>query len=744
MPYSLTNIKHLRHLNVSHNSLSGPIGDIFTALINLKEMDLSSDNFTGYLPSSFGSLKNLTRLFFESNGCTGSVIFLSNFSLSDLDIQDNHFSGVIPETFQSIENLRIGENKFHREENFPPWFFPLDTMPNITSPPSTESTAVESYPSHYAHKHKKKGLGPGGNASIVGGFTLLAACEAFYAVARFQQRGRRLRRLQGSHSSWQFLPVSTAKDFSSTAPEDSSEVLAISSPPMIDPKYLPPLRTRTVRKSRRSFSRKSRIPIGSLGSVYKAEFHGGQIFAVKNVNTVALALHEEEKFLDLIRNVAPLRHPNIVKLVGYCVEHRQHILVYEHVRHLSLDDALHCDSCMPLSWGLLLRVALRVARALNYLHTTCMPPVAHSNLKAANILLDEDLMPHICDTGLAVLKPLTSNKIKIKASEMDIGDTGYIAPEHIQSGIGNMKDDVNAFGVLLLELLTGRRPFDSSKPRAEQSLVNWASSQLHDNESLEQMVDAAIKRTIPSKAPSRFADIISLCIQPRKEFRPPMTEIQEALICILQEHHILRGYSAANDSEGPLDRSFCSSNSSSFASPTVPFTSSGVTQRRVHEYMKPAGAKIGVIDFGYKGKPSDIDMQSFESNHTIEGVYPDAQLYTYVLGCGGCGSSPKPTTDAIEQVQKDGVKVISMSVGSAIKLFRNMDHPKSHMVGMKMLEASKNPRLSISAMIQWTPKRPGQTVSSPIHLFHRSALDKSLWYEEEKKKYVMQFEYSTS
>lgn len=378
-------MKHLRHLNLSHNSLSGPIGDVFTGLVNLKEMDLSYNNFIGDLLSSFGSLKNLTRLFLESNGFTGSVIFLSNLPLSDLDIQDNNFSGVIPETFQPIENLWIGGNKFHREENYPPWFFPLDTMPNITSPPSTESSAVESYPSHshHAHKHKKKGLGPGGIASIVGGFTLLAACAAFFAVARIQQRGRRLRRLEGSQSSWQSLPVSTAREFSSTAPEDSSEVSAISSPPQIDPKYLPPLRTRTVRISRRSFSRKSRIPIGtkiysvaelqaatdsfsepnllgegSLGSVYKAEFPGGQIFAVKNVNTVTLALHEEEKFLDVKWNVARLRHPNIVKLVGYCLEHGQHILVYEHVRNLSLDDALHCESYMPLSWGLRLRVAL--------------------------------------------------------------------------------------------------------------------------------------------------------------------------------------------------------------------------------------------------------------------------------------------------------------------------------------------------------------------------------------------------
>ena len=106
---------------------------------------------------------------------------------------------------------RIGGNRFHRGENYPPWFFPLDTTPNITSPPSTESSAVESHPSHHEHKHKKKGFGPGGIASIVCGVTLLAACAAFFAVARIQQRGRSLRRLESSPGSWQSLPVSTAR-----------------------------------------------------------------------------------------------------------------------------------------------------------------------------------------------------------------------------------------------------------------------------------------------------------------------------------------------------------------------------------------------------------------------------------------------------------------------------------------------------------------------------------------------------
>lgn len=233
----------------------------------------------------------------------------------------------------------------------------------------------------------------------------------------------------------------------------------------------------------------------------------------------------------------------------------------------TLYEALHANAYLPLSWGLRLRIALGVARALDYLHSTCLPPVVHSNLKAANILLDEELMPRLSDCGLAVLRPLTSNSVKLKASEMAIGNTGYVAPEHIQNGFESVKGDTYAFGVLLLELLTGKRPFDGLRAREEQSLVKWASSRLHDNESLEKMVDPNIQKSLCSRTLSRFADIVSLCVQPEKEFRPPMAEIVESLSSLV--HMVGHGEtSVAENNEGdPFNRSFRSTHTRFFGSP---------------------------------------------------------------------------------------------------------------------------------------------------------------------------------
>ncbi|KZV53329.1 protein STRUBBELIG-receptor FAMILY 2, partial [Dorcoceras hygrometricum] len=598
IPYSLDLMKNLRHLNLSHNALSGPLGNVFSGLQNLRGMDLSFNNFTGDLPTSFKSLSNLTGLFLQGNHFTGSVIFLADLPLADLNIEDNHFSGIIPEKFQSIHNLWIGGNKFDKETNYPPWNFPdIPTDQNISTPPVTNLTAFESHPTHIHSDHKKKRTGPSGIAMLVGGGTLVAAFAALFVVIRnHRSREKEIVEMGSIEGSGRNRAFSTVQgtDLWSMAAEDSPHISGFSSSPLITPSRLPPIRTKTKKVSARksfsggkipitaklyslgelqiatnSFSEENLLGEGSLGSVYRAEFPDGTILAVKIINMVSLSIVEEEQFLDVIRNASRLKHPNIVKLLGYCMEHGQYLLVYEYIRNLSLEDALHCITYKPLSWGLRLQISLGIAQALNYMHSSCVPPFVHCNLKAANILLDETLTPHVCDCGLAILRPLSSNSVKIKASEMAIFDSAYIAPEHAQPGNGDTKADVYAFGVLLLELLTGRMPFDNSRSRSEQSLVKWASSRLHDNASLGEMIDPYITRTMSPKTLSRFADIVSLCIQPEQEFRPPMSEIVESLMSLVQNPG---GIDGATEGDC-MDRSFRSTNTRFFGSPPISYYS---------------------------------------------------------------------------------------------------------------------------------------------------------------------------
>lgn len=592
IPYSISSMKNIRHMNLSHNFLSGPVGNVFTGLSYLKEMDLSYNQFIGDLPSSFATLKGLSRLFLQHNDFTGSVIFLAGLQLTDLNIQDNHFSGLIPKQFQYIHNLWFGGNMF--DKNSPPWDFPLYNPPdqqNITSPPSTESSAVKNYPLPEFRKHKKKNMGK--IAIMIGGGTLLVAFFLLFFMIRFSKCCRKLRRPDSSEGSQHSLPISMARDCSSIALEESPEASVIGSP-TTGPRHVPSVRTKVVRVNRRrSFAKKSRMAIGaklytvtelevatnsfnrtnflgegSLGSVFRADFPDGQVFAVKRISTVALSLHEEQQFLEVIWNASRLRHPNIITLHGYCVEQGQHMLVYEYVRNLSLDHALHSETYMPLSWGLRLRIALGIARALNYLHSTCVPPLAHRNLKSTNVLLDEDLTPRIGDCCLAALKPLTINSAKAEASEKD---NGHIACENFQPVSGNPKDDIYAFGVLLLELLTGKKPFDGLEPIEDNSLVQWASSLLHDNETLDEMVEPALRNSIAPKALSRFADIVSLCTQADKVFRPPISEVMESLTHMIEEHRRMK--MLADPDLDPHERSFRSTHSRFLGSPTMSYMS---------------------------------------------------------------------------------------------------------------------------------------------------------------------------
>ncbi|XP_047262919.1 protein STRUBBELIG-RECEPTOR FAMILY 3 isoform X3 [Capsicum annuum] len=271
-----------------------------------------------------------------------------------------------------------------------------------------------------------------------------------------------------------------------------------------------------------SFSQDNLIGGGMLGTVYRAEYPK-KVLAVKKLETAMTRKQSDQDFVEMVSNISKLQHENIVKLVGYCSGHGQRLLVYEYCRNGSLHEALHLDDEIhrKLSWSTRIRIALQAARALEYLHEASHPPIVHLNFKSANVLLDNDLAVRMSDCGLAPL--LSSDSIR------QLQGCGYGAPE-LELGSYTCQSDVYSFGVVMLELLTGRQSYDRSRPRGEQLLVRWAIPRLHDIDALSRMVDPSLNGGYPSKSLSRFADIISLCIQPEPEFRPPMSEIVQNLL----------------------------------------------------------------------------------------------------------------------------------------------------------------------------------------------------------------------
>ncbi|XP_057497290.1 protein STRUBBELIG-RECEPTOR FAMILY 3-like isoform X1 [Actinidia eriantha] len=272
-----------------------------------------------------------------------------------------------------------------------------------------------------------------------------------------------------------------------------------------------------------SFSQENFIGGGILGSVYRAEIPTGKLLAVKKLDTAACRKHSNEDFLDLVSSISKLQHPNVVELMGYCFEHGLQLLVYKYCGNGTLHEALYLDDEIhkKLSWNTRIRLSLGAARALEYLHEVCNPPIVHQNFKSANILLDDELEARVSDCGLA--------RLLSSVSLNQLSGNGYGAPE-LELGSYTSKSDVFSFGVVMLEILTGRKSYDRSRPRGEQFLVRWAIPQLHDIDSLSRMVDPSLNGAYPSKSLSRFADIISLCLQPEPEFRPPMSEIVQNLL----------------------------------------------------------------------------------------------------------------------------------------------------------------------------------------------------------------------
>ncbi|GMN45501.1 hypothetical protein TIFTF001_014679 [Ficus carica] len=232
---------------------------------------------------------------------------------------------------------------------------------------------------------------------------------------------------------------------------------------------------------------------GGFGRVYKAQLEDNLVVAVKKLNcTSPDAEREFQNEVDLLRKI---QHPNVISLLGCSTQGVERFIVYELMQNGSLETQLHGPSHgSALTWYMRMKIALDTARGLEYLHEHCNPSVIHRDLKSSNILLDANFNAKLSDFGLAVADR-TQNKNNIKLS----GTLGYVAPEYLLDGKLTDKSDVYAFGVVLLELLLGRRPVEKLAPAQCQSIVTWAMPQLTDRSKLPNIVDLVIKDTMDLK-----------------------------------------------------------------------------------------------------------------------------------------------------------------------------------------------------------------------------------------------------
>ncbi|GMH29152.1 hypothetical protein Nepgr_030995 [Nepenthes gracilis] len=283
------------------------------------------------------------------------------------------------------------------------------------------------------------------------------------------------------------------------------------------------------------FGSKALIDEGSYGRVYYATLDNGKAVAVKKLD-VSSEPESSVEFLTQVSILSRLKHENFVELHGYCVEGNFRVLAFEFATMGSLHHILHgrkgIHGAQPgplLNWMLRVRIAVDMARGLEYLHEKVQPPIIHKDIRSSNFLLFEDLKAKIADFNLSNQAPDMAARLH---STRVLGTFGYRAPEYAMTGQLTQKSDVYSFGVVLLELLTGRKPVDHAMPRGQQSLVTWATPRLSEDK-VKQCVDPKLN-DCPAKGVGKLAAIAALCVQYEAEFRPNMSIVVKALQPLLK------------------------------------------------------------------------------------------------------------------------------------------------------------------------------------------------------------------
>ncbi|CAL5399934.1 unnamed protein product [Camellia sinensis] len=316
-----------------------------------------------------------------------------------------------------------------------------------------------------------------------------------------------------------------------------------------------------LKNATRNFRTDTVLGEGGFGKVYKGWLEekviskngSGSVVAVKKLNSESMQGFQEWQILLLscgkdyhqccmgddqiqrgpltygseVNFLGRLSHPNLVKLLGYCWEDKELLLVYEFMQKGSLENHLfgRGSAVQPLPWDIRLKILIGAAQGLAFLHTSDKQ-VIYRDFKASNILLDGSYNAKISDFGLAKLGPSASQS---HVTTRVMGTSGYAAPEYVATGHLYVKSDVYGFGVVLVEMLTSLRAVDQNRPSGQHNLVDWVKPYLTDRRKLKNIMDSRLEGKYPSKAALQIAQLALNCLGTEPKTRPSMKEVLQTL-----------------------------------------------------------------------------------------------------------------------------------------------------------------------------------------------------------------------
>ncbi|KAJ7952421.1 LRR receptor-like kinase family protein [Quillaja saponaria] len=529
-PFDIIGYQNLTYFNVSHNAFNGEIPELPACSEGLEFLDASENELDGEIPSSIIRCRNLKVLNLELNRLNGSIPvgFRGLERLLVLQLGNNSISGTIPEELGNIELLQVlNLHNLNLAGEIPGdlsncrFLLELDVSGNALEGemPRTlyNMTYLEVLDIH--QNHLNGSIPPSlGNLSKIQHNSSNCEHPGVCLVSIMNIRART--RKKGEET---VVIEST--------PLGSTDSNVIIGKLVLFSKSLPSKYEDWEAGTKALLDKECLIGGGSIGKVYRTDFEVGISIAVKKLETLGRITNQDE-FEHEIGRLGNLRHPNLVALQGYYWSSTMQLILSEFVPNRNLYDSLHglnypgtstSSGNSELYWSRRFQIALGTARALSYLHHDCRPPILHLNIKSTNILLDEKYEAKLSDYGLVKLLPVLDNYGLTKFHTA----VGYVAPELAQCLRPSEKCDVYSFGVILLELVTGRKPVESPTVNEVVVLCEYVRRLLEKGSA-----SACFDRRLRGFAENELIQVVRLgltCTSEAPSRRPSMIEVIQVL-----------------------------------------------------------------------------------------------------------------------------------------------------------------------------------------------------------------------